>query len=203
MAQGWTVSYRAWWISWTPFVGRFIARISRGRSIKQFVTGVTLIPSAVSLVRFIVAMVLVAIFFVSGADAASIVMGTLSQRGTIEPSRWVVVFRGVVMGAIAIIMLIVSPGDEALQGLQNIWIIMAAPFAVVRVALCVALTQDLRSDPPVRRDDRAAAAAEQAVEYGTQAHGDEFVIAVRPRPEDQVLPGRMGRDPLVPGMMAP
>ena len=49
---GWTVFYWAWWISWTPFVGMFIARISRGRSIKQFVVGVILIPSAVSLLWF-------------------------------------------------------------------------------------------------------------------------------------------------------
>jgi choline/carnitine/betaine transport len=223
--KGWTVFYWAWWISWTPFVGMFIARISRGRSIKQFITGVILIPSAVSLVWFaifggaainlqrsgtdlasqdtegqlfgllntlplggvlsIIAMILVAIFFVSGADAASIVMGTLSQRGTLEPSRWVVVFWGVVMGAIAIIMLLVSPGSEALTGIQSITIIMAAPFALVMVALCVALAKDLRNDPLVRRDDRSALAVEQAVEYGTQAHGDEFVISVKPRPDEK------------------
>src|SRR5919112_1615456 len=40
---GWTVFYWAWWISWTPFVGMFIARISRGRTIRQFVAGVVLI----------------------------------------------------------------------------------------------------------------------------------------------------------------
>ncbi|TCM38236.1 BCCT, betaine/carnitine/choline family transporter [Kribbella sp. VKM Ac-2568] len=40
-----------WWISWTPFVGMFIARISRGRTIRQFVTGVMLVPSLVSLMR--------------------------------------------------------------------------------------------------------------------------------------------------------
>jgi choline-glycine betaine transporter len=51
---GWTVFYWAWWISWTPFVGMFIARISRGRTIKQFVTGVILIPSLVSLIWFAV-----------------------------------------------------------------------------------------------------------------------------------------------------
>src|SRR5688500_6794145 len=47
--RGWTVFYWAWWISWTPFVGLFIARISRGRTIRQFVTGVLLVPSLVSL----------------------------------------------------------------------------------------------------------------------------------------------------------
>src|SRR5262245_66516041 len=50
--SGWTIFYWAWWISWTPFVGMFIARISRGRTIRQFVTGVLLVPSLVSLVWF-------------------------------------------------------------------------------------------------------------------------------------------------------
>ena len=46
-------------------------------------------------------MILVGIFFVSGADAASIVMGTLSQKGALEPGRLVVIFWGVVTGAVA------------------------------------------------------------------------------------------------------
>jgi choline/carnitine/betaine transport len=221
---GWTVFYWAWWISWTPFVGMFIARISRGRSIKQFVVGVLLIPSAVSLLWFaifggaainlqrsgtdlaaqstegqlfgllnsmplgavlsIIAMLLVAIFFVSGADAASIVMGTLSQKGTIEPQRWIVVFWGVVMGAIAAIMLIIGAGKgDALTGIQNITIIMAAPFALVMVALCVALAKDLHDDPLMRRDRRATAAVEQAVDHGTKNYGDEFIVSVKQHPD--------------------
>ena len=44
--SSWTIFYWAWWISWTPFVGMFLARISRGRTIRQFVVGVILIPSA-------------------------------------------------------------------------------------------------------------------------------------------------------------
>jgi choline/carnitine/betaine transport len=221
---GWTVFYWAWWISWTPFVGMFIARISRGRSIKQFVVGVMLIPSAVSLVWFaifggaainlqrsgtdlaaqstegqlfgllnslplgtvlsIIAMLLVAIFFVSGADAASIVMGTLSQKGTIEPQRWIVVFWGVVMGAIAAIMLVIGAGKgDALTGIQNITIIMAAPFALVMVALCVALAKDLHDDPLMRRDRRATAAVEQAVDHGTKSYGDEFIVSVKQHPD--------------------
>ncbi len=50
--SSWTVFYWAWWVSWTPFVGLFIARISRGRSIRQFVTGVLLVPSTVTLLWF-------------------------------------------------------------------------------------------------------------------------------------------------------
>ena len=46
---GWTILYWAWWISWSPFVGMFIARISRGRTIRQFVTGVLLVPTAFNL----------------------------------------------------------------------------------------------------------------------------------------------------------
>src|SRR5918992_993450 len=221
--SSWTVFYWAWWISWTPFVGMFIARISRGRTIKQFVVGVILIPSVVSLIWFaifggaaidlqrsgtdlasadvegqlfgllhsmplggllsVVAMTLTAIFFVSGADAASVVTGTLSQHGTIQPTRWVVVFWGVVMGAIAAIMLAIGAAqagegeeDTALTGIQQITIISAAPFALVMVALCIGLAKDLYNDPLMRRDRRAVAAVEQAVEHGTKTYGDEFVV---------------------------
>src|ERR671917_2018464 len=52
--SGWTVFYWAWWISSAPFVGTFIARISRGRTIREFVVGVVLVPSVVSFVWFAV-----------------------------------------------------------------------------------------------------------------------------------------------------
>ncbi|WP_242610953.1 BCCT family transporter [Blastococcus saxobsidens] len=52
--SGWTLFYWAWWISWTPFVGTFIARISRGRTIRQFVTFVMIVPTLVSIVWFAV-----------------------------------------------------------------------------------------------------------------------------------------------------
>lgn len=48
--NGWTVFYWAWWISWSPFVGMFIARVSRGRTIREFVIGVLLVPTAVGIV---------------------------------------------------------------------------------------------------------------------------------------------------------
>ncbi|MGO1651785.1 BCCT family transporter [Senegalia sp. (in: firmicutes)] len=46
---GWTIFYWAWWISWSPFVGMFIARISKGRTVKEFILGVMLFPSLLSL----------------------------------------------------------------------------------------------------------------------------------------------------------
>ncbi|WP_404386921.1 BCCT family transporter [Knoellia locipacati] len=215
--SGWTIFYWAWWVSWTPFVGMFIARISRGRTIRQFVTGVLLVPSLVSLVWFaifggagiftqrngtdlagaetpeatlfsmletmplstvtsILVMLLVAIFFISGADAASIVMGTLSERGTLVPSRPTVIFWGAATGAVAAVMLVVG-GADALSGLQNITIVAALPFVLVMVGLAVSLVKDLSNDPLVVRRAYAVAAVEQAVVAGVTEHGDDFTLA--------------------------
>ncbi|MFC7342493.1 BCCT family transporter [Saccharopolyspora griseoalba] len=218
----WTIFYWAWWISWTPFVGMFIARISRGRTIRQFIGGVLLVPSAVSLVWFaifggaaintqkggadvyaggsaeaqtfalfenlplplltaVLVMVLVAIFFVSGADAASIVMGTLSQRGAIEPSRWIVIFWGAATGAVAAVMLVIGGGqDKALEGIQNLTFLGALPFAIVMVLMCVAMLKDLRTDPMTLRDQKGAEVLEQAVIAGTEEHDGEFQLVTTP-----------------------
>ncbi|MCR2821587.1 glycine betaine uptake BCCT transporter [Lederbergia panacisoli] len=50
----WTIFYWAWWISWSPFVGIFIARVSKGRTIREFLIGVLLLPSIVSFMWFAV-----------------------------------------------------------------------------------------------------------------------------------------------------
>ncbi|MEU5211039.1 BCCT family transporter [Streptomyces sp. NPDC020742] len=217
----WTVFYWAWWISWTPFVGMFIARISRGRTIRQFIGGVILVPSAVSLVWFaifggsamklqdsqqlsgastsegqlfdvlhqypfatvtsLLVMILVGIFFVSGADAASIVMGTLSQKGTFEPSRLVVIFWGVVTGAVAAVMLLIGGGSgDALTGLQNLTILVAVPFMVVMIAMCWALLRDLRTDPLIVRGQRGEEAVEMAVIAGHERYDGDFEIRIGP-----------------------
>ncbi|MFC7363191.1 BCCT family transporter [Nocardioides astragali] len=214
----WTVFYWAWWLSWTPFVGMFIARISRGRTIRQFVTGVLLVPSMVSVAWFcifggaaidlqkhgtdiagagglenqlfstleayplatvssVVVMVLVGIFFISGADAASIVMGSLSERGTIHPSRPTVIFWGVATGAVAAVMLLVG-GEDALSGLQTITVIAALPFVLIMVGLAVALVKDLAQDPLVLRRQYALDVVEAAVITGVTEHGDDFVLSV-------------------------
>ena len=93
-----------------------------------------------------VVMLLVAIFFVSGADAASMVMGTLTQRGTLSPGRWIVVFWGALTGGVAALLLWTG-GSEALGALQTMTIIAAAPFVVVMVGLCISLYRDLSRDP--------------------------------------------------------
>ncbi len=48
--QGWTIFYWAWWISWSPFVGMFIARVSSGRTIREFLIAVLLIPTSVTII---------------------------------------------------------------------------------------------------------------------------------------------------------
>ncbi|MEV5436984.1 BCCT family transporter [Streptomyces sp. NPDC052682] len=232
--SNWTVFYWAWWISWTPFVGMFIARISRGRTIRQFIGGVILVPSTVSLVWFAVfggsamkmkqqghladestpegqlfavlrefplatvssllVMILVGIFFVSGADAASIVMGTLSQRGALEPGRLVVVFWGVVTGAVAAVMLLVGSGQgDALTGLQNLTILAAAPFVVVMILMCVALMRDLRGDPLIVREQMGSEVVELAVIEGHEKYDGEFQIRVGPGPGPEVEGDPIGK----------
>ncbi|MBE9404857.1 BCCT family transporter [Brachybacterium sp. Marseille-Q2903] len=52
--SGWTTYYWGWWMSWSPFVGVFIARISRGRTVREFITGVLLVPTLVTMVWFTV-----------------------------------------------------------------------------------------------------------------------------------------------------
>ena len=42
---GWTLFYWGWWIAWSPFVGMFIARVSRGRTVREFIWGILLIPT--------------------------------------------------------------------------------------------------------------------------------------------------------------
>ncbi|WP_194813429.1 BCCT family transporter [Nocardia sp. XZ_19_385] len=221
--SSWTIFYWAWWISWTPFVGMFIARISRGRTIRQFVTGVLLVPSIVSLVWFVIlggaglfqqratgdlteadgsvnsnfalfhlldhyplasvtavlVMILVGIFFISGADAASIVMGTLSEKGGIEPSKPTVVFWGTATGAVAAIMLIIADADNlggALTGLQAVTTVVSLPFVLVMGFLCVSLYKDVRSDPMILREEHGAALVESAVVQGTERHDCEFEL---------------------------
>lgn len=52
--HGWTITYLIWWIAWAPFVGVFVARISRGRTIREFILGVIFVPSFFSLLWFAV-----------------------------------------------------------------------------------------------------------------------------------------------------
>ncbi len=236
--SSWTIFYWAWWISWTPFVGLFIARISRGRTIRQFVTGVLLVPSVVTVLWFsifggaafdiqreadkagtpglvtmvdgvpsvsfdgalfgviqnlglpawaitaviVLAMVLIANFFVTSADSASIVLASLSSNGSNDPSRRLVIFWGLLTGAVASVMLLAG-GDEptaALSGLQRITIVAALPFVLVMLLLCFALTKDLRRDPLSLHKRLATSVVERAIRAGVEQHnGVQFDLVTR------------------------
>jgi choline/carnitine/betaine transport len=181
----WTIFYWAWWVSWAPFVGMFVARISRGRTIREFVLGVVAAPTGFGFLWFAVVggtginlqttgradlvasvatpelslftaldalplpvitsaacIFLVALFFISGADAAAIVMATMASRGALEPSRVVVVVLGVLMGAIACAMLLVG----GLGALQQAAVLGSVPFMFVLVGVAYCWIRALRDD---------------------------------------------------------
>ncbi len=221
----WTVFYWAWWISWSPFVGLFIARISRGRTLRQFLLGVTLIPSSLLFVAYgimggtsifmyreglpgfsdemappevlftiieqlpyvqwlpFVVMGVLAIFFITSADSASVVMGILSNQGDQNPRKFTVIFWGLVMAGVATIMLLIG-GETALQGLQNLVIVTALPFALVLLVLMVGFVRELGTDPQSMRTQYAQQALSNAVLDGVDRYGDDWQL--------QVIPSRPG-----------
>lgn len=75
--NGWTIFYWAWWISWSPFVGIFIARVSKGRTIREFLIGVLIAPSIVSFIWF-------AVFGTSSIHAQQLGKLDLTKLGTEE-----------------------------------------------------------------------------------------------------------------------
>lgn len=184
--NAWTVFYWAWWISWSPFVATFIARISRGRTIREFVLGVLLVPTVVSALWFsvfgaagilaerngaglselgtesqlfglletlplttiasVAAMLVIITFFVTSADSATYVLGSLSSGGA-DPVRPVTVAWGLVISASAGVLLLAG----GLEAVQTASIVAAFPFAIVLVAAAVSLVRSLSRDPAARR----------------------------------------------------
>ena len=85
---------------------------------------------------------LIALFFISGADAASIVMATMASKGSLEPPRIVVIVLGVLMGGIACAMLLVG----GLSALQQAAVLGSVPFAVVIVGVAWCWIKTLREE---------------------------------------------------------
>jgi choline-glycine betaine transporter len=77
-----------------------------------------------------------------------------------------------------VMLLVGGGGSKALQGLQNLTIVAALPFALVMIGLAVALVKDLRTDPLMLRNEIASEAVEAAVIEGVSAHGDDFALVV-------------------------
>ncbi|HLS04602.1 MAG TPA: BCCT family transporter [Actinomycetales bacterium] len=214
--EDWTTYYWAWWVSWTPFVGLFIAKISRGRTLREFVTVVIVVPSIVCFTWFsifggtsmwmeslgknisgsgspedmlfevlgnlplgmitsIVAMASIVIFFVTSADSASIVMGSMSQRGMPNPTRWVTILWGALLSLVAGSLLLAG-GEDALGGLQSIMVVSALPFAIIVIGIMISWAKELRFDPYMLRQKYARAAIAQGVRMGIADYGDDFVF---------------------------
>ncbi|WP_284853481.1 BCCT family transporter [Corynebacterium sp. MSK072] len=228
--SSWTTFYWAWWVSWSPFVGVFVAKISRGRTIRQFVLGVLFIPSAIIIAAFTIlggttiwlqrrdgdiapdgtidsmpaaediffnvldhfpgsnwmaplVIVMLVVFFITTADSASLVNSQLTQRGNPQPKATVTVFWVLCMAGIAVVILI-SGGKNALQGLQNLITITALPFAVIIVLMCIALIRELRHDPASIRHYYEHQAVSNAVIHGVRDYGDNFALSIEPTTGD-------------------
>lgn len=220
----WTAFYWAWWIAWTPFVGTFIARISRGRTLREFALVTMGVPTLILILAFtvfggasiinsingvegfdgdaspeavlfnlfdtlpfnaITPFILIgvlAIFFITAADSASVVMGMMTSRGNPAPKKSLVVFWGLSMMGIAIVMLL-SGGEDALSGLQSLTYLIALPFSIVLILMVWAFLKDLSTDPARIRYDYAQKAVSDAVIRGIEDHGEEFELAVKHSPD--------------------
>lgn len=184
--NAWTVFYWGWWIAWSPFVGMFIARISKGRTVREFILGVLLVPSlvtffwitafgstalhmtllgddtianavndnvATALFVFledypfafylnIIAIILIAGFFITSSDSGSLVVDNLTSGGKIDAPVGQRIFWALAEGGVAAVLLI----GGGLQALQTATIVTGLPFAVILIVMCFSLYKGLSED---------------------------------------------------------
>jgi glycine betaine transporter len=235
----WTIFFWATWIAWAPYVGAFIARISRGRTIREFIVGVLIGPSLFSMIWFsvfgaagirldnqtngslsdavandgaavalfeflgaypfalltsILALFLIFIFFVAGADAGTIVLGSMSAGGVLNPKTSIKLTWGVIMAALAVALLLAGGGGaDALSGLTNGAILAATPFGILMVPMCYGLYKTLKTDYREERKEM-----QQAMAYDRQAEIRQMQEIMHPqprRPRHVRVPDRKPPDP--------
>ena len=190
----WTLFYWAWWIAWSPFVGMFIARISRGRTVREFAAGVLLVPTgftflwmtvfgntaiaidmgvaagaiteavqtdlSTALFQFFeylpgtaitstLAVILVAVFFVTSADSGSLVIDTIASGGADDTPRWQRVYWCSMEGLAAALLLLAG----GLGALQAATLVAALPFAVIMILLTAGLVRQMNADAAGREID--------------------------------------------------
>ena len=184
--HGWTTFYWAWWLSWAPFVGLFIARVSRGRTVRQLIGCMLVVPVLLSALWFNafgatalsmhidggqtavveavgagrlelglfrllealpleaitsgIAIVLVAIFFITSSDSGSLVIDTITAGGKIDTAVGLRVFWCTFEGLVAITLLV----SGGLVALQTAALITGFPFAVLVLVMCVSVWKGLR-----------------------------------------------------------
>ncbi len=184
--NNWTIFYWGWWIGWSPFVGMFIARISKGRTIREFILGVLLVPSLVTffwmstfgsvaiqqimngndvlsqavnndiatalfvffqdyplaMVINVVAIILIAGFFITSSDSGSLVIDSLTSGGKIDAPVGQRIFWAVTEGTVAAVLLV----GGGLQALQTATIVTGLPFAIILMVMCYSLYKGLNED---------------------------------------------------------
>ena len=195
---GWTVFYWAWTVTWAPFMGVFLARISRGRTIREFIGGVLIAPSVFTLVWFVVfgwsameldgiggeggeisaavadsvplamfaffdhfpaatlisgiAIVVVALFFATSSDSASLVVDMLcagdAEAGPVRQRVFWGLSEGFLAGS-----LIVLGGEQGLETLQQVITVMGLPVFILVFAMVFMLLMGFKSERLGRRHE--------------------------------------------------
>jgi choline/glycine/proline betaine transport protein len=197
--KSWTLFYWGWWIAWSPFVGMFVARVSRGRTIRQFVLGVLFAPTLLAFfwlvvfgqtaIRFemlgdqtigqavannlpvalyellaklpyanitaFLATLVIATYFVTSSDSASLVIDILTADGHPDPPVPQRIFWALLEGTVAAVLLLVG-GKMALTALQTAAITTALPFCGIMILICWSLYIGLKQER--QRQLRKAAA---------------------------------------------
>ena len=193
----WTVFYWAWTVTWAPFVGMFIARISRGRTIRQFVAASLGLPTAfviiwmgiygfsafeqdrssaagpgqpgalsqtiveegnpqAALFQFlqdlplytpvaILALVVIIIFFITSIDSGALIMDSMANGQEEHSPRRQRVFWALSVGAVCA-AIILTAGENGLNALQEVIIVIGAPVLLMTIFQAVLLVQALRED---------------------------------------------------------
>lgn len=212
---GWTVFYWAWTVSWAPFMGIFLARISKGRTVREFILGVLFAPTIFTIIWFVIfgwsalridgmngsegpisgavaesiplsmfaffenyplttfiqgfAVVIVAIFFATSSDSASLVVDMLCTGDGDPGPVHQRVFWGVSEGVLAA-LLIVLAGDKGLEALQQVITVIGLPMFTLMFLAGISFIVALRKERL------------------------QFVTKVRGVPEEAVFAGREALD---------
>ncbi|MFO6505338.1 BCCT family transporter [Corynebacterium freneyi] len=191
-SQGtWTVFYWAWTICWSPFVGMFVARISRGRTVRQFIAGVIALPTIFVIIWFsifgragfeleaanpgvlsepvveggdpspalfilleqfpmafvvsVFALLIIMIFFVTSIDSAAMVTDMMSTGEENKAPTSYRILWGVMIGAVAGAMLVIS-GETGILALQEVVILIGVPFFFMHFVMMWSLVKGMSDD---------------------------------------------------------
>lgn len=182
----WRVFYWAWWVAWAPFVGMFIAKISKGRTIREFIIAAMIIPSLFTFIWFstfgtlalsavenwsveyinsiaskpetavfvifeqypiskilsVLVILLLAIFFITSADSATLSLSIMSSNGDDNPSFTKKLIWTIIEASMAFVLLLAG----SLKPLQTISIVAALPFLIIMCFMCISILKELKKE---------------------------------------------------------